>query len=216
MNLSLILSIFGLRSRAGIQSNTSVIKNSIDQITIFDYQKIVFENNLSPLIISGNPDQEEVTETRNMLLYEFSIACGSTVSTPILSSYRKINNYKNKITSLNHIQVLILVEWNDEITSFLREMNVRMFPGDADKTIKSINKKIKTILVSLKEESNRYQSLVSNTENSPELSLEEFERQISIIGKYMGFRIDKEKTSLSEYAAYIYSYRKELENGNRQ
>lgn len=216
MNIISILSKRGQKSKKASQSNISAVKDSISQITVTDYQKIVFDNDLSSLVISGSPNQQELTDAKNSLLYEFSIACGSNVSTPIMNSYRRIHLYKNKIASLNVAQSMLSV-WDEELTAFLHEMKVKYFPGEVEKTAKMITRKIKMIQVSLKEESTRYQKLISDNGPVSELTPEEFERQLSTIGKYMGYRIDKNKTFLSEYAAYIYSYRKELENGrNRQ
>lgn len=214
MNLSLILSRFGIRKEEDRPLSTSVIKGSISQVTIADYKKIVFENDLSSLIVSGSPSQEDLTEAKSSLLYEFSIATGAEVSNPILNSYRKIHLCKNKIAGLSIAQNMVVTNWNDEVTAFLRDINVKIYPLDIEKTIKNINRKIKSLQVQLKEEENRYKGLISNNGPSSVASEEDFERQISMIGKYMGFRIDKDTTYLSEYAAFIYGFKKELEHGS--
>lgn len=203
------------KKKKGNQSNTYAVKNSIDDVFVSDYIRLIFDADLYVLVKHGKCPEKALIEAKNTILYEFTMASGGEKINPLLNSVRKITLIKNQITTLTICQNLIVSGEYDLPREYLKSLRIRFNEKDINTTLSLLNSRVKELTGRYNHEVKIYaDKLPKDGENR--FTRDDFERQVTFLSKQLGFRIDKNTTTLREYASYLSDAKREIkqqENG---
>lgn len=194
-----------------LSGSTSILKESLSDITVSEYMRLIFKNDLSVLTLSGNPSTEELEIRKSYIIYEFSVACGSNSSSVVLKSMKKSYSYSIKIVTFTLCHNLFIHGLRDEPLKVLRENGiVNAYQLKDHEVLNRFTSLISNYTMKIKEENDKMEK--SKPKGEKKYKEEDFERNLAYISAQTGFKIDKKTTSLAELAAYIYNV-KQKEDG---
>lgn len=207
----------GLKNRKAELSNTYAVKDSLDEIYLSDYIRIVFDDDLSVLVKTGKVPEKALIEAKNRVLFEFTTASGGEKINPLLNSTRKIFLIKSRIALLTLCQNLISAGKYEKPKEYLKQMRIRFDEKNIKSSLSLLGSKIKELVGRLNHEIKQYNDKLPKDETD-KFTRDDLEKQIAFVSKWIGFRIEKEKTTLREYASYLSNIKqesqKQQENGN--
>lgn len=196
------------------QLDSIKLKEGIDEVTIKDYMDIVFKDKLNVLVIDGNPSIDELKTKCNEVIHDFSIACGSSSGYATNKYITSIYRHKATILALSICHNLTAQGiTNEEINNTLSTCGM-INCDKLDNHTKShrIISLISSIKMKIKEAEKELEQRMSGSKKG--VNIIEFENQLAIISRHMGFKIDKANTTLSELASYIHNIKNTNQNGN--
>lgn len=204
-----------IKKRAGKKTGKKVslkksytLYDSCDKCPLSNYIDLVCNDNLQALVIEGNPPSEILNETKHMLIIEFSELSGNTHTQSVINSIKRMHLLKTQILGFSLCFDLINHGAYDKPAEFLKTQNVNIgeIKTEADKQqiLKSIDSRVKSKSIQLKEESARHNKLLEDSKGE-KLTAQSFNEQLAVLSKHTGFRLEKNLT-LAEYAAYIKQY----------
>lgn len=174
------------------------------------YIDLVCNDNLRALVVSGNPPETLLQETRHQLYTEFSELSGDSQFQVMNTTLRKIHTYRANILLLLVCQRLLALGERLQALSFLAKAGVRFAPGMETKPILSkLSGLIREKKIRLRSEEKRYQSLTGG-QTSEKLTPAHFTSQLVSLSKSAGFRLTTSIT-LAEYAAYLKDMKETIE-----
>lgn len=200
----------GRKTEKEVKSKSSyTILNSCDTCTLAVYIDLICNDNLSALIVEGNPPIEELRATKTLLITEFSEFTGNSHVKSITILLKNIYTHKAQLSGLSVCLQLIEWEYYDKALEYLKSNGMRFSAPtneqDKAKLTKAVQNRIKSKSIHLKEELTRYGKLSENKDtDKPTKGV--FMNQIALIEKHMGFRIDENEITLSKYASYINNF----------
>lgn len=195
-----------LKSKAK-SSNIPSIKDSIDKVTLEDYEKIIFDDDLSCLVIYGNHPLSDLLDAKNKVLDDFSQACGAKGLSHTVFSYKKIHSLRLRIRRLE-LCARLLPLGSQIAQDTLKDMRVMIDTSNNEVSLNRISSQIKLSVLKLREEISKYEK---ETKSDSSFTRDDYERQLSVVSKFIGFRIPR-SISLREYSAYIYQIKKSIED----
>lgn len=180
---------------------------------------MVFENDLSVLIVCGEPSEKDLREAMGNILFQFTESCGAGSVNSGLKSASRTSLMQMRVKLLEACYHSVATGGTDYVFETLRKNRVTYFKNDIPRTLKIIEGKIKELIVKLTEEAAKRKNKPTKEEKT--FTRDDHAGQLAFVSKYCGFRIDTKSTSLREYAAYISSIKKEqskiqIENGRKQ
>lgn len=191
-------------------SKQPILKTGLNEITISEYIDVVFNGKMDCLIISGCPTKDDLENAKNEILCNLSEELSGNALNASLNSWRKIHLFKSRVSILRICVRLIEIGEIETALSYLKPFNIRT--NNPHDIFKQIESKYKQTVSSLGECIELYKKRSENSSNNSTLSY--FEDQLTSISQNMGYRIDKKTTTLSEYASYIRTIRKQLKDGS--
>lgn len=193
-------------------SKQSYLYDTCDKCPLWVYIELVCNDNISVLVINGDHTDNELIEAKRKLMMEFSEISGNEQSTIISNTLKNIYLYRSEIQVLSMCIRLIYAHKYDEAIKLLKEYNINVSIPDNEqefmKLMKIIEGKSKMKLLKLKEAKRKYESLY-NSEESKEITPVYYDKQLVMLSKHVGFKLDK-NIFLSEYAAYLNDFKNYL------
>lgn len=183
------------------KSSNISLKDSIDKVTISDYERLIFDNDLSILVIAGNPDEEYLRSVMNDILFDFTNACSDGTINPIINQYRRINLYRLHIKQLQLCAQIIPFGAPESVKIALKRIGIHVDIVNKKIVMKAISGKIKQLYIKLSEEIDSYKKKKASDKGT--FTRNDHAKQLAYISKEMGFKIDRESTTLREYSSYI-------------
>lgn len=174
------------------------------------YADVVCNDNLKALIISGNPSNDILEETKVQLIAEFNDACGDPKYTSLLNKQRDILIYKTQIIGLAICAHLIAHGNYEQALEYLNQngMSIPKNPSsltDWMKIERKINARIKMLRIKIKEKAKQFNSIAKQNSNGQKCTIQDFNDQLIQISKNVGFRVTWD-ISLLEFAGYLKDY----------
>lgn len=173
--------------------------DNCDICPLWVYIDIVCDNKLESLIIKGKPTNEELEEGKVRLLIDYSNASGNLEQSSKTDKIRKIYHYTASIQGLFLCINLIELGEYESTFDYLKTHNI--YEKDPSKIIEKIISKIRSYELQINKNKNDL-----STSPSEKIKREDFEKELVVLSKYMGFQITKFNTRLSEYIQYRKSY----------
>lgn len=115
---------------------------------------------------------------------------------------------------------LLKIQYDAEVADMIMMMGYSLIKDLEDrerylKQIYLIENQAKTLIVLLNQYDKEYKLLTKNIGDGKVQTRSDYEKEISIISKFIGFRIDKDITSVIEWCAHVNHYIEYQENARR-
>lgn len=199
----------GLSPEGRAKSSRYDIISDCDRCTLETYIKMACDGDLSVLIVSGNPGDDVLEAARLKIVSEFSVLSGS--SDGMSNAMRKAYFYHSLLLTLSVCGELIAFGEQEEAVRVLNEKGIRCSAPKTEEERMKLLKRIKSAMTEkrlrLKEEERRMKSMESKGKKA---TREDFMETLVALSRHAGFRITTGIT-LSEYAAYLKDYKREIE-----
>lgn len=191
-------------------SRLYVIYDTCDKCPLWAYISLVCDDDLSALVISGNPPREVLEDAKINIIHEFAEASGSAGMTLVASVRKEYYLSRTHILGLGISVQAIRSGDHEAAFEYLRKHGI--MPSDdtnaIEKLIGQVENKISLKKVSMERAIKRMESSIGN--NKPP-ARDDFEDQLVIISKHVGFNLDSSIT-LRRYAGYIKMLKKSMKN----
>lgn len=199
--------------------NCSLRYNKGDNCPLSVLISLICDNDMSELRNCPDISIDALKMAKNNIIFDYTRICGDKENEIAIQQLNKIYLLQCRIHSLNLCVNLVKSGLYEDVIPFLKSLYVSIKKHDTRedmirnlKVIRATSKKIQMQLI---EELEKYNKK-SNSPDSKKITRMDFERQIAAISKFMGFKIDKDKTTVNEYASYVYQYKIHLNDGNKQ
>jgi len=193
------------KRRAGRENSKESysLYDSCDKCPLWAYIEAVCGNS-GALAVKGNPPMEILAETRSNLIAELAELSGNEQTQAVNNVLRKIYLYCSQMDAL---RMCIVLQGTPEAEKYLAGAGLKKATGERVAAV------IKSKAILLNQESQRLEELTGGGGEGPDRQY--YEEQLVILGKHIGFKLDKQTLTLSQYAAYLKHY-KTTNHGRKQ
>lgn len=173
---------------------------------------IMLTGNLIFLVINGEPGPKELLHAWNLITDEYSELIKSDKSDDVFDVYKKIESTKFKLFYIATTLDYLKAEYDYELAESLASMGyffIQDLPDRKDYLgqIFKVETEAKFLIVLLNQYTNEYNILMKDHEDvSIKRTVMDYEKELMILSKHQGYRIRKEQTTVTEYAAIINTY----------
>jgi hypothetical protein len=178
-------------------------------------------NDLSVLIISGEPTADELKDAWDGILFEYSSLIKNGDADYLLKLSKNISVLGFEIFYTEAAADLLKVHYDKDVVDYL--ITELGYFGDFNpEQTESYQKDINVMLSLVKGKKQDLEELkaeyerLNNVAEGKKQSEEEFELVIASLGKYAGYRLDKDAVMVSEFASVFTLYLKEQDYLNNQ
>ena len=201
--------------------SSCTLRRTCSDISIIAFKKAHCKNDLSVLIITGTPTPEDLQDAWNEIIWEYS----GLIRTDTTDNLQEISKeigllqhhiiYVENALSLLRLRHDLKMPASEEIIKGFISMGYYIDYGlSYPQQLQSIESQCKTQvfdLISLQDEYNRLQKTMDGKKQTEE----EMDKNIVMLSKYMGFRIDQQITMMDEYAQVMNIYIREVTSNNK-
>jgi hypothetical protein len=180
--------------------------DTCDKCPLPVYIDVTCDDRLERLIISGNPTQEMLEETRSKLTQEFAGLTGNTEMKIFAEEARNYFRKRNTISGIELSIRLIASGQYTEAVNFLNKNGVECFVPENDEQakqlIEKLNLKLKNHLAKFKQVKARFEALQKKSEKP---TRKYYNRLLATLStcEIIKMQLDRNKLTLSEFAEYI-------------
>jgi hypothetical protein len=173
------------------------------------------DQRLDGLIIEGKPSQSDLIDAWENILMEYTELIGSAESKHAFTLERKIALLNCKITLVDICLKVLKVSRNDEAVKELAALGYRRpfnwkDPASYQKDIEAVHSRSKT-LIELLRQAEADQERLGRSQKGEKTRADWMDEKV-VLGKYLGYRIDGEITTVAEYASIYKSFVKSTES----
>lgn len=201
-------------------SSLNVLHLNCSTLPLSNFIEILISGNLRWLIINGHPTQEELSQVWDDILQEYVSLVKTDKADTIFSLYKKIKITEWQLVFIEKSVMALKIQYDEEIAIDLSNLGFGEVIKTEDKNIYlsslySIETSAKMLIVLLNQYYAEYKSMNADTAaESVNMSDAErrfiYEKELSHLSKFQGFRIIKEKISVLEYCAIVNNYLEEI------
>jgi hypothetical protein len=195
----------------------SSIRRTLKEITVSQFIECYCNNNLSVLVIEGIPDVSELQQVWQDILLDYSSATRSEASQLLFEISKKIALLQSDINDITLFTDFLRIKYDPEIAQLLQQRSlVKLTVGFDDEAayIKqldhavSVSKRKQHDLDELKADYDR----VRKVNEGKEIAEDDFNELVALIGKFMGFSINKRQTYMDEFVGMYNLFIKQNKN----
>jgi hypothetical protein len=172
------------------------------------FQEICLTGNLFWLIIEGEPDEYDLLEAWQNIIDEYCELVKTPKTNGIADCYKRIEHCHFKIKFTERCLEFLYDWYDEEVAMFLMEIGLS-FPVRIDDTslyykqLERIETQAKSFVVELANLEIEYKRLNPEQEHALKKTEVDYEKDIAILSQFMGYRIDKRTTSVTEMCAIM-------------
>lgn len=183
-------------------------------LSIALFKEAYCNNNLSVLIISGTPPDNEILDAWNEIIFEYSSLFKSEEGDYLFELAQRIGLLKHEIAYVEYAVMLLRIKYDQDIIDELTRLGYGgEYNWEDQKSFqKQLNRVIsicKTNVFDVKQLSDEYDRL-NKTTKGKKLNEEEFTRNVLMLGKYQHYYLDEANTSVFQYAMIMNNYLAEM------
>lgn len=180
-------------------------------LPLYNFLKIISENDLTYLVISGSPPEKTLVDLWEVIFNEYSDLFKDKQKEYVIEVIKEITVYNLNLDLIERIVNVMVDNPSEHLAGILRSMGFifDFNPEDQDKYIKELNltiSKAKSLLFKLENAKKELQSLQVDTDKKTN-----YDSVLVTLGKYQGYRIDPKTTPVSEYVEVFNNYNREIE-----
>jgi hypothetical protein len=176
---------------------------SLDSVTLEEFMDCLFSGNLRRLAREGEPTQEELSAAWEELYAEFSRRTAGDEQKNVLRLTKRVSLLEAK----RYCAGVALLVGGEQGEEMLRALG---YGGDEE----SVAAKLRRDSVALEEARRELAAAQAGKAHQANIK-ESFTRWINAVGKYMGFRVDRKKTSVAEFIDMDRMMKEELREANK-
>lgn len=184
------------------------IFSSCKDLPLSRFIDCIVHKNYDALIISGKPTQAALNDAWEKISNEY-------LELMHIDNIEAYKDYKRQILSINirviHLSTVLealAYRYNDKLADILRndDFGVELNPENPEQYAADLNR-VNSMLMAeaarTKDIEAELEKVTSKNKGEKEATHEQFEEALQEIGKYQGYRIDPETTSVAAYCTYI-------------
>lgn len=180
-------------------------------LPLYNFLKIISENDLTYLVISGIPPEKTLVDLWEVIFNEYSDLFKDKQKEYVIEVIKEITVYNLNLDLIERIVNVMVNNPSEHLAGILRSMGFvfDFDPEDQEKYIKELNltiSKAKSLLFKLENAKKELQSLQVNTDKKTN-----YDAVLVTLGKYQGYRIDPKTTPVSEYVEVFNNYNRDIE-----
>ncbi|MBF0651262.1 hypothetical protein IR083_20805 [Dysgonomonas sp. GY75] len=197
-------------------------EKSSSQFTLYDtcnkcplwvYIELVCNNNLNALIITGDAPESILKEVKCNILIEFSELSGGEHAGTVNNVLKSIYNYRSQIDCLYICIGLLETNRSDKAIAWLKSKGITVPDGDIEKLVAKVTGIIKSKMIYLNKETDKYKNLVSDTDRR-KVDASFYNDQLVALSIHFKFNIDMNIT-LAQYASYLKIFSESINRNNK-
>lgn len=184
--------------------------NSCYDLPLSRFIKCICDEDYLALIIEGEATPEALSEVWAKIYQEYIDLMGNTSNDYMLTLMMEVNRLYFRHESIVRAVELLRSYRFDELVSMLKKegFNLQFNPNDADaygNDLKKVTTRAKSLLVEMEQKKSQL-DLLKQTKGSGSVTREFFDKILVTLSKFMGFKINKDKTTVTEYIYTLKDY----------
>lgn len=190
-----------------------MIYKNCHELPLAVFIQVVTTNNYKLLVKEGKHSDNEIIEAWNNIYSEYFELCGSTDAKHMINTVKTIAIAENKIKIINAAVLVLRRDHNETMYRALSKMGFKAKRFDnqeeREEELKKVISRAKSLVHVLNEAERQLKQMEG--EGNKKASINDFTNTIVQLGKYQGYRIDPEITTVAEYLAIQKNFKLELE-----
>lgn len=192
----------------------TVVINSIDDLMLFDFIRILFRREYNRLAVSGQATEAQLSDAWAVVFEQYCSAIENSMYDELKMHMEMLIKMQSKIIVIKSSLMALATGYNEQAVKNLREIGyIVKFPADDPEAFSADMKKMiasaKTLSVKIQQVVIEIDKL-KKTPGNNDSAESDFMDGIAIIGKWHGFRIDTKQTSVAEYCSMMRNYNRYL------
>ncbi len=184
----------------------SNLKTRCRDITVGEYIRLICENDLSVLVLSGSPDESQKETARMEVLSEFSELSGNENTDILMTSLGQIYQYRAQYCS--YVAAMVAMEYLfEDGKEFFRTRGVNVSTWNKDEpeiAFKRIKSELKAIEMKMAAKVKEYNSKAAKVADKS-VTAKDIRAEMAVLSKHQGHSI-ADDCNLEMYAGYRMSY----------
>lgn len=184
----------------------------IKDLPLYIFIECYCENNFSALVISGTPDENQLSESWACILEEYSDAVGGTDLKGRLSLAKRVIILGSKINRAQLIMKIASISGvNDNIYGWMKTFGYPLPSynnSNGESIIKAFEGHVKLEIVNLEETKRE----LNKTQTNKGITRDNFMDIIADIGTHLGVVIDEMNCTTEKYCAFVRRYQKKIDH----
>lgn len=183
------------------------------------FVKVLVESKYELLVIQGEPTKEELWAAWTEIMSEYSDLIKTEKSKNIFEAWRKcvytyfkmvfIENFIFECRSKNPLTGEYRYNAGRAEEVMLMGYDLIEKPENEEKylhQVELLDRESKTLVVLLNQYNQEYKLLAPDEANPVKRTIADYDKELAILSKYVGFLIDKKKTTVSQVCAIINAF----------
>ena len=191
---------------------------SCKTLPLNSFIKAYCNNDYSGLVKSGTPSDEGLKAAWNEILFDYSGLIKSEDSDYIFQLAKRIGLLQFHIMYVDYAVLFLETTKDDDIAGELRDMGYNIPPFEDNtfskslQMVKSLAKAKVFELDTLTDEYNR----ISQTKGGKQQTEDEYIRTVVMLSKYQGYNLDRNTTTVYDFAQIFNNYLSEMKIKNKE
>jgi hypothetical protein len=196
--------------------------HTLKTISYGDFLRVILDNEISRLIVSGFVTADVLLGYLNILLQEYSDLIKTEKSDSVFTAYKKLIHTEWKINFISNALEYLKYKYDSRIAEKICEQGYDMIVDCEDreqyfKQIYSVETEAKFLIVLLNQHNAEYMLLCPKGSGETKRDHMSYQKEIAMLSKFMGYRINKDEISAYEFCSivnlYIESNKRKVNNG---
>lgn len=206
-------------------SSSNVLHLNCSTLPFSNFIEILINGNLRWLIINGHPTPDELSQAWDDILQEYVSLVKTDKADTIFSLYKKIKITEWQLIFIEKSVMALKMQYDEEMAIDLGNLGFGEVIKSEDKNIYlgslyAIETSAKMLIILLNQYHAEYKAMNADTTvEAGNMSDAErrfmYEKELSHLSKFQGFRIIKEKITVIEYCAIVNNYLEEIKRQKR-
>jgi hypothetical protein len=194
----------------------TVLHNSLDTLILNDFIQIHVKKKFELLVITGQASPEQIAEAWEAIQEDFMSRMISVEAFAIFHFEKELAIINSKIALVGICLQVLEVKRSDAAVKELAAMGYRRPFNWNDRAayeadLKAVESRSKTLLERRKTAEDRLKQARRPISERATKTVEDWDMDLAILSKYMGYRLDKKVITVSEFLNISALYSKELE-----
>lgn len=197
----------------------AILHQSTETLIYNDFLRILLgRETTSLLIISGEPAPEELILAWENIQEQYSDCIKTTKAKTLLDINKKLLRSHWQITIIDDCIFILRKGWNKEPAEILNQLGYSMVENLADPDlyaaqINGIEMEAKFLIVLQNQLYNEYKRISGGeTDAAITRTMDDYDKELAIISKYIGFDVDKMKITTAKFCAFLNIYLDHIES----
>lgn len=187
---------------------------------IYDsFLTVLTTGDLQVLVISGTPTQQELIDAWDEIIQEYVSLVKTEKSTTIFNCWLKVIRTQWLLTLLTHALDALKMQYDEDIANAIAGQGFSLIQPMEDrqkylKQIYFVEQEAKSLIVQLNQYTTEYKALCPTEAETEKTDIAEYEKELAILSKFMGYRIDKKVITVTEFTSILNVYLEDIKAKN--
>lgn len=175
-----------------------------------EFIRCMCDSDYTALVIEGSAEADHLAEAWQKIHQEYIALLGNSQDNYLLTLMMEVNRLYFRHLSITEAVKLLRAHRFDELVMMLKKegFNYPFNPNDPEEYRKDLNKvtnRAKSLLVELEQKKKQLELLQQN-QSTGKIDREYFDKILITLSQHMGFKLEKDKTTVTEYIYTLKDY----------